>query len=69
MNNHLEEVCQMGQGAKCCKFLTLGPEGFACAKTDPALYAGIIATWHLSPHVAQGDNCEGAQGSVLNKKR
>ena len=68
VENWLKEVCKIGQGAQCCKFLTSGPKGFQCAKMDPALATEIAATWHLTQHTAQGDNCKGASDTTLNKR-
>jgi len=68
IENWLQEICKIGQGAQCCKFLTVGPGGFSCGKMDPAIYAGILATWHLAPHTAQGDNCDGVSDATLNQK-
>ena len=55
---HVTEVCKPGQGALCCRYLILGPEGFECAKEgefseyfDRCVEAGTM--------VAQGDNCDG----------
>ena len=44
LSDHTEPVvpkperCGMGRGAECCIFLTLGPEGWACARHGPMDY-------------------------------
>jgi hypothetical protein len=51
-------VCKMGQGEACCRYLVCGSKGFECAKhgefmdyLDGRVKAGTM--------VARGDNCEG----------
>ncbi len=54
----LKDVCKIGQGKECCRYLACGPNGFDCMKhssigrvLDSRVAAGTIR--------AQGDNCEG----------
>lgn len=54
----LKEVCKIGQGNECCRYLIVGPKGFGCAKhtdlrdcIDSRVDEGIM--------VARSDNCEG----------
>lgn len=56
---HLEQICLIGQGAACCKYITATPVGIRCAKAD--LYSKMVVdqSWAIHEHVAQGDNCEG----------
>ena len=61
MNPHIKEVCKIGRGAACCKYLVMGTEGFECMKANPANKAIIDKNWELTEHVAQGDNCEGKE--------
>lgn len=55
---HVDEVCKMGKGAECCRYLTCGPTGFNCEK-----HSSMAA--HLDSRVkektinARGDNCQG----------
>lgn len=59
MNDKIvEEVCRVGQGEKCCRYLILRSDGWRCAKAtslrhmlDNKVKAGTMA--------AQGDNCPG----------
>lgn len=32
MSSQIEEVCKIGQGNDCCRYLVVGPNGFECAK-------------------------------------
>lgn len=41
-------VCRMGQGADCCKFLTMGIDGFQCARTNAFLEAMLYAREDMS---------------------
>lgn len=65
---HIKEVCKIGQGAECCKYLVVGEEGFQCCKTDPLNKKIIDDNWRNTPHVAQGDNCEGVSDEILNRR-
>lgn len=56
---HIKEVCRMGCGAECCRYLVMGDWGMTCAKHMPsfkALLDGRVAEGSIC---AQGDNCEG----------
>lgn len=55
-----ENVCAIGKGAACCRYLTMSPKGWECAKhselatmLDDRVAAGTIN--------ARGDNCEGVK--------
>jgi len=47
---HLKKICRIGQGNKCCRYITVGPKGFACVKHTRV---------RNNDMVAQGDNCDG----------
>jgi hypothetical protein len=36
LSEHVKNVCKIGQGAACCRYLMAGPGGFECAKIAPA---------------------------------
>lgn len=59
MNEHIKNICKIGQGADCCKYLVMGAKGFECMKVDQANKQVIDYNWKTTPHVAQGDNCKG----------
>ena len=54
---YMDEVCKMGQGADCCRYITVGAEGFLCAKDDPYLKPAIDR--RVIQMTAKGDNCDG----------
>lgn len=68
VKKHLHDVCKVGQGANCCKYVTAGADGIQCAKINPADKGLIDREWATREHVAQGDNCEGVDLIALDKK-
>ena len=52
------EVCKLGQGADCCKYLMAGEGGLECAKT-PGQEPFKILLDAKTDMVAKGDNCTG----------
>ena len=58
-SDYIMNVCKIGQGAECCKYLLLDPKGFSCAKPDPNWKRIVDENWATNEHVAQGDNCMG----------
>jgi len=57
-NNHVNNICKMGQGADCCKYLVMG-KAWECMRVDLTNKKVIDDNWAVTPHVAQGDNCNG----------
>ncbi len=55
----IKEVCKIGQGKDCCRYLTMGPNGFECAKLNLGLMLTIDA--RVESMNAKGDNCEGKE--------
>lgn len=53
--SYIKTVCRIGQGAACCRYLTMGPGGWRCEKLT-TLRATLDAANHM---VARGDNCPG----------
>lgn len=66
---YIDKVCKMGYGASCCKYLVMGTKGFECMKTDPKSKKIIDNDWAKTPHVAQGDNCDGFGVEEERKKK
>lgn len=54
----LRNVCALGHGPKCCRYLICDPDGFNCAKNTSvaATIQGRIAEGTFN---AKGDNCPG----------
>ena len=69
-NKHVKDVCKMGQGASCCKYLVMAPgKGWECMRTNPKNKKVIDDNWATTPHVAQGDNCDGFGKKEADKKK
>jgi hypothetical protein len=51
-------VCKIGQGAACCRYLTMGPDGWNCER-NASLKATIDERVAAGQFTARGDNCEG----------
>lgn len=58
MNQHIKDVCKIGQGFNCCKYLVMGVNGFECMKLDENDKRLIDNNWNDSK-AAQSDNCNG----------
>jgi hypothetical protein len=56
-NEHLKEVCKIGQGKACCRYIGLS-DGWACLKHS-SLKDTLDARVRSKTMTAQGDNCEG----------
>jgi len=57
--NVIAEVCKIGQGEACCKYLLMFSKGWECGKVTPTSKKLIDDSWSNTSHVAKGDNCEG----------
>lgn len=57
---HRNEVCAIGQGHDCCRYLTMGPSGWGCEKHSglKALLDRRVAAAEMT---ARGDNCGGIE--------
>lgn len=67
MNKHIKEVCKMGKGYACCRYLVLGTSGFECVKGHP-MAVTLDERAEAGTMVARGDNCEGKSIEELNSK-
>ncbi len=56
---HVIDVCKMGAGAECCKYLVAGTKGFECMRVSAENKKVIDDNWARNAHVAQADNCNG----------
>lgn len=67
MNEHVRNVCKIGQGNECCRYMVLGTQGFECVKnTDMKAY--LDARVAMETMVARADNCPGKTIAELNSK-
>ena len=54
----LKNICKIGQGHECCRYLVLTSEGWSCAKhTNLRIHLDIRV--EKKSIGARGDNCEG----------
>ena len=52
----LRNICKIGQGKDCCRYLVCGVGGFECAKLSGLK---TLIDHRVELMTAQGDNCEG----------
>jgi hypothetical protein len=56
---YVNNICKVGQGKDCCRYLAADKYGFCCLKLDEK------AKKHIDNHVeymsAKADNCEGKE--------
>jgi hypothetical protein len=58
-DEHLNQVCKIGQGATCCRYLTMAPHlGWSCEKHGVHKRT-LDQRVALGTMIARGDNCEG----------
>lgn len=57
--NYLKDICKLGQGNDCCRYLVMAPTGFECGKLDPALKRTLDQRVKSRAMHAWGDNCPG----------
>lgn len=62
---HVREVCKIGQGKDCCRYLVCGASGFECQKLGAL--KGVIDS-KVMYMTAQSDNCEGVRNDENIKK-
>jgi hypothetical protein len=65
LTDHIKNVCKIGQGNACCRYLTVAPNGWNCEKHS-SLKALLDRRVEADTIVAQGDNCEGKTTEFLN---
>jgi hypothetical protein len=65
LTNQIKNVCRIGQGNACCRYLTVSPSGWNCEKHS-SLKALLDRRVEANTIVAQGDNCEGKSNDFLN---
>ena len=66
MNENINNVCKIGQGNLCCRYLVVGNKGFECAK-NTSLKEALDYRVYKQTIIAQGDNCEGKEPDELNR--
>jgi hypothetical protein len=63
---HLTDVCKIGRGDDCCRYISAGRDGIKCGKDDPGLKA--IFDRQVEKMTAKGDNCDGWDSYQRNSK-
>jgi hypothetical protein len=61
----LKEVCLLGTGSTCCRYLVAGASGFGCAKHDLSMALTINRRVANGTFNAVGDNCKGLLPSTV----
>jgi hypothetical protein len=59
MMDTVHDVCKIGQGVECCRYLTGDGDGFHCAKLYPPFKGTIDHRVAKGEMHARGDNCPG----------
>ena len=54
----LKNVCKIGQGEKCCRYILCSPNGFECGKLSNQKEI-LDNHVELNLMTAKGDNCKG----------
>ena len=64
---HVKKVCKIEQGEETCRYLTMSPDGWNCAKSG-SLRRAIDERIEKGTMNAKGDNCEGILGLIIEKQ-
>jgi hypothetical protein len=64
MNNQLKNICKVGQGSDCCRYVVAGVGGITCAKLVEELKTQIDKRVAMGKFSATSDNCEGKEESI-----
>jgi len=59
LTDRLKEICKIGQGAACCRYLIADADGIHCAKLDLGMADQIESRVARGLFTAKGDNCPG----------
>ncbi len=59
-NKQVREVCKIGQGAECCRYLTMGANGWSCEKLSE-MGITLDAKALAGSMTARADNCPGLE--------
>lgn len=67
MNEHVRDICKLGQKSACCRYLVIGANGFECMKiTEMKGY--LDSRVAMKTIISRGDNCNGRTIEELNSK-
>jgi hypothetical protein len=63
--NYVREVCKIGRGHECCRYLVCGQSGFECMKKTEGLREYIDQRALAGQMTARADNCAGMSGLIV----
>lgn len=63
---HIKNVCKIGKGSECCRYLMATENGFFCGKIDPDTKKLLDFRVDAGISLAVGDNCDGKDSKKLN---
>jgi hypothetical protein len=66
LKEHVKNVCQLGKGNSCCRYLVIGPKGLECVKNIIEMKEHLDDRVNAEKMVARGDNCDGRTFNELN---
>lgn len=55
---YVKNICKVGQGRDCCRYLTMHPDGWSCEKNG-TLRKYLDHRVNAEAMTARGDNCQG----------
>lgn len=62
VSERMKEICKIGQGNDCCRYLACDDKGFCCLKSVPEMKKTVDAK--VNRMNAQSDNCDGYIGQL-----
>jgi hypothetical protein len=68
MNKHIKDICKIGWGKDCCRYLTMSPNGWNCERNNPDIKNIIDKKVESGSFTAQGINCDGKTTIFLNRR-
>ena len=63
---HVRNVCKVGQGEYCCRYLLATKIGFECGKMSSDMKLLLDTRVEAEMQIAISDNCEGKDMPFLN---
>ena len=62
----VKDICKLGQGEKCCAFLTMGSSGFECCRMNASINSTIFSRLFKGTMNAKGIG--GWEGCIWEKE-
>lgn len=67
MNEHIINICKIGKGHDCCRYLVMSGKSWECVK-HTSMATLLDTRVETKTITARGDNCEGKTIAELNAK-